>query len=63
MLVENHRHITEYGALALLYSLDINIREQFPKCAGFCNTHYKISPNSNTRLRYEHLGRILNEEL
>jgi hypothetical protein len=38
MLVENLRHLSASGALALLYSLDIKIREQFPKCTGFA-TH------------------------
>jgi len=63
MLVENLRHVGASGTLVPLYYLDIKIREQFPKFTGFGNTHYNISLYSSTRFRYEHLGRILNEEL
>jgi hypothetical protein len=35
MLVENLRHLSASGALALLYSLDIKIRKHFPKCTDF----------------------------
>jgi hypothetical protein len=35
MLVENLRHLSLTGALALLYSLDIKIREQFSKYTSF----------------------------